>query len=501
MINEKSTGCLIKASSGTLLYLYVDNQRLYYTRKNDTGWTAPKPVDIQLIKYYSAVISSDDKIMILAYLYAKELWLYEFTDGNWNKHNIYKISSRFENIPFLKLVLNQGKIHMLFYVESILRSTKELLMHYMLETDTWNRVEPLKFVSSAAISPLDISTGNHGSLYLYYKREFRSKTAFYLRIFNESSRTWSDKILLFERPGKCRAFISLADRSDNIHLIWNEESLRKQVLYYKKISKNNLGGGITEEVPIYYTTLDIKYPALVSANMPACFWMVEAKALYCLLKRNSSGTFEIQRFSREKICPYTAIINDGTNNVSATLYGDGYPDFTWNIMNLPDMEHNTDNTDFTGIENNTNASAYAISMAAQEQYEEKSLAELESRMDDLYKALIQIEEYMKQKDMSLYQLSTQVKKLAFDVEQLRSKNTLYRSRVFSRPKTKPSVNRGRPQDQIGDQTIRTVAYGNIKEAKDREKTNEEAKDKHEEILLGNVSIIVNPKEETEDDKE
>lgn len=493
MVSEKGTGCLIKQASGTLWYYYIDDQRLYYSKRLEIGWTSPVPLDMQPVKYYSATVLNDDRIMILAYLKSRELWLYELANGEWHKRSIYRISSGFENITFLKLIFSQGRLHMFYYVESSLPTAKDKLIHYVLEAGTWKRPEPLKFVSGAAFSPLDIKADNHGGLYLFYKRELHGKTVFYLSIFDEGSLTWSEKNMLFERPGRCRSFSCLPDNSGHIHIIWNEESLGKQVLYYKKIDKNDIRGRITEDVPIYFSTQDIEHPMLVSAHKPACFWMEGTKALYCLLQRNSSGVYEIKRVEREKVCPYIVITNDGKSNEPINMYGDGYPGFTWNVQSLTEMDHNYENSNLADAdtENNAEAAAELVSPAAQEQYEEKSLAELESRLDNLYTALLQIKEYIRQKDMSLYQLSTQVKKLTFDIEQLRSKNALYKSRPFRRPKpAASSYSAGQAEVDVS-----------IADTMERDASNEEAKDGKEEIMLGNVSIIINPEDETGDDKE
>ncbi|HPT79336.1 MAG TPA: hypothetical protein PK830_09575 [Candidatus Atribacteria bacterium] len=492
MVSEKGAGCLIKQASGTLWYFFLDDQRLFYTKKLDAGWASPVSLDMHVIKYYSAILLNDDRIMILAYLSSKELWLYELAGGKWHKRSLYKISTGFENITFLKLVLSQGRLHMFYYIESSLPTAKDKLMHYMLDGDTWKRLEPLHFVSGASFSPLDIRSGDPAGLHLFVKRELHGTTAFFMSIFDESTMGWSEKHLLFERPGKCRSFSCLPDRTGYIHFVWNEESLRKQILYYKKIEKNDLDGRITEDVPIYYSTKEIRNPALVPASKPVCFWMEGTKALYCVLQRNSSGVYEVKSVDREKVCPYTYIIYDGYKNEPNIIYGDGYPGFDWNVLSLPDMNQGIENPDLAKTEDEGEAAiSEPVSSSAQEQHEEKKLAELESKLDDLYSALFQIKEYIRQKDMSLYQLSTQVKKLTFDIEQMRSKNIQYKSRT---------LRRSRPVTVIHSPGT-TEAHVSINDTEDKSTDGTEIQEGQEEIVLGSVSIIVNPEDEAEDDKE
>jgi len=130
--------------------------------------------------------------------------------------------------------------------------------------------------------------------------------------------------------------------------------------------------------------------------------------------------------------------------------------------------------------------------------------EINKRLDEFYTALYQIQDYIRQKDKSWFQIEAQIRKLTFEVEQARN----LRSKI---PRTWAAANTDAAEEEkIQDNKAETRAEnsseqeifadkyinGNDNNNSILKKTSLKNVDTGSgEIQLGNVSILINPEED------
>ncbi|HZK34349.1 MAG TPA: hypothetical protein VFD33_03460, partial [Bacillota bacterium] len=418
-MSDFKKGCLIKESTGALWYLHLKNQRLHYVYKQEKEWTSSKILDEFDFKSFVATHTSDNKVYILAYTYSKQLWLYEWDEAKWKRRNIKNISSKYENVTYISLKHAAGKLHLLFYIDNSLQKARVSLHQHVLSKGVLKSLDSLNFFSDDNVTPLNINIDIKNNLFFIYKRDFPDNSCFYISIYRQYTESWSKQAMLLKRLGLCEGFDSKLDKSGNLHLLWTEKSHKKQALLYKKLVHTNTGFDTGfKELILSTTNKNIGYLSLIATNQTSAFWMEEGKAFSSYIDASFREQPDIKVIDRQPVNPYfTTNVNHNNNNPSL-VFGDGYPAFKWNILDLIGNRP-FDKGREVQAENKNDSRL---------QYMQNTLEKIEQSISELYNGLNHLHEYMKERDKSIYSHSTQIKQLSFELEQLGK----------SRPRNKPA---------------------------------------------------------------
>lgn len=431
MINTGNS-YLIEESLGRQWYFTLNSRQLIeYSRRIEKSWTEPAQVDGQAVKLYTITIDMNDNIYVLAYNTSKQLICYEWKENQWYQRLLHSVSSRFENISYVEVLSTQANIHIFYYIENSLKRAQESLIHAYLKDGKWSSDVLMSFLTDQIVTPQIIRSDESGNLFCIYTRTIRDQTRCYYIFFDNKLNIWSKPGVLFQKPGECSEFNGQMDSIGYFHLVWIEKSACNYRINYKKINpiiKNNAAVSVC----IQDGTAQIETPCLRIGDQLHCFWIQDGNGM--VSKGDASG----QHWGVPKVITENPIakyykINKTLDSRTQTLpsLGDGYPSFNWtletilfnNRCDLPVQKQNEQK--YTAIKGHDKASKYEVSQSSNKFNQQianfqSQLNEFEKKLDNFHTALYQIQDYIQQKDKSSFQTEAQIRKLSFELEQLRS---------------------------------------------------------------------------------
>jgi len=471
---------LVEESLGKKWYFFLsDQQRIQYACNENGVWTEETPIDGQLVKTFSVTIDRNDKIYLLAYTLTKQLIYYEWDGSQWYQRLLYRITSRFENISRLLVLSTLSHIHLFYYIESSLKRAQESFVHAILEEGRWKSDVIMNFLTDQTVMPEMICSDYKGNLHCVYTKALRNRTQCYFIKYDNEHKIWTKPTLLFQRSGKCSGFNGFADPSNVLHMVWTEEIKEKYYLNYRRIDTEVLSFSGTH-VCIREATTPMLYPCIHSGNGYHCFWNQDGRSMASYADKTGLHWDKARDISDKELFPYIRIYKTLDSRTHTVLeLGDGYPGFKWSTSySIVEGQKSFESPDVDAKSNNKSNKEEQGSKQLDYQEEPSILEDIRllsekiekasSRMDDFYTALYQLQEYIRQKDKSFYQMDAQIRKLSFEIDQLRTSRTSNRIKVSS-----------------------------YTENEDTKETSENDDTGTEKIQLGNVSILVNPEEEAE----
>lgn len=519
--------CLVEESLGKQWYFTLtDQQIIEYSWKDGSGWTQPAQVDGQTVRQFSVTIDRNDKVCLLAYNNLKQLIYYEWNGQQWYHRLLYRVQSRFENISYLEILSTGDKIHIFYYIENALKRAQESLIHSYLEGEKWQSTVLMHFLTDQEVMLRLIQNDALGNLFGIYTRVVRNETRCYFIYYDNFHGSWSKPFTLFQQPGTCSGFDGHSDSSGSFHMVWVEKGGSEYRLNYRRI--NPAAPNVdTETVRILDETQQLHHPCVQAGNDLHCFWIQDGKGLVSRgssLGKNWDLPQELYKGSVKAYRKVTKTL-DGNAHFSLEL-GDGYPVFGWTLKTLLSGEkpkyheiEKSNPSNQIGLQKESRPVVmlnYSSSAERKDQTLLDSIDQVQARMDGFQReidemkdrlenfqdALYQLQDYIRQKDKSSFQKEAQIRKLAFELEQLQTLRTsapaicserdedLQEKKLISIEQPVP------PDEQKNMQTELPDKSDVLKEQLDQYKAPLKNIDLGSgEIQLGNVSIIINPDDE------
>lgn len=489
--------CLVEESLGIQWYFTLSEQQIMeYSRRDKGSWSEPKQVATRPVKLFSATIDRNDKLCLVAYNTSKQLMYYEWDGQQWYQRQLYQISSRFENITRLELLNGSNCLHLFYYIENALKIAHESLIHSYLDDTGWHSNVLMNFLTDQSVTPQLIQNDAKGNLFCVYTRIIRNQTRCSFIYFENAKAAWSKPSTLFQKPGICRDFAGLADSSGHLHMVWVEEAGSVYQLNYKKIEPAAVTGALPGTVCIFDGTVPIYSPSLYIGKELHCFWVQEKKGM--VSRSDSIGrTWEKPLLLFEgSLTAYrrVSVSLDGMTRIRTEI-GDGYPEFGWTLQillsedksGLDKKEIQKQGADLQ-MEKPLQASSLPIKeLNARMDAIHKEIDTLNRQLDELHTAIYQLQDYIRQKDRSAFHVEAQIRKLSFELEQIRSMRA-------------GAVRAGTEQHSLKENNDKAKQDASIEQ--ESEETGKPLKNVDTgsgEILLGNVSILINPDEHPEED--
>ena len=479
---SKEVGYLIKRSKGQLWYIFLKKQRLNYLIKQDQSWTRPELMDSCTYKYFVTCLGYDDSIYVLAYTYSKQLLLYIWSNNGWNKIHITSLSSKYEDINYISLKLVLGKLHILYFVNNSLQKARVSLKHYVLDNSVLIPLDSLNFFSDDRVMALNINSDDKGLIYFFYKRQLAKTFYLALSIYRKDKKTWSKEILLASSSRPVKDFDSKIGLGRDLHFLWSEVVDNQVSLYYKRATLEAIiNKRAIRSLRLFTISNTIEYLSLSTANEIGVFWMDQSRGFYYLISEEKPDKNNIRVIDYRPVSPYYLALNDKTKNNPILVIGDGFPVFKWNILELIDAKNNR-----LGKENKILERDNKLIKDLKLRLEKH-----EQLIEELYKAFENLNNTLKEKDKSIHRLNIKIKQLSFELEQMRSR---FADRKFKQEENKNVSIQKKDQstDQCKSYVIREVGEEEIQIFDDLTGSQED----REEINLGKVSIIINPKNES-----
>jgi hypothetical protein len=536
---ETGFSYLVEESLGKQWHFTLSSeQKIQYACRENGRWTEPVSIDNQSVKLFRAAIDKRDRIHLLAYTLSKQLIYYEWDGDQWYHRMLYRISSRFENISYLEVLSTAGSIHLLYYIENSLKRAQESFVHSYLDNGRWKSDILMNFLTDQIVVPQLACSDEKGNLYCIYTKTLRNQAHCYFIKFDNRNAIWSKPVVLFHKPVKCSSFNGFVDSAGIMHIIWQERAAQKYSLYYKKIDTEALNFS-SIEICIHEGNSPFLYPCISSGNGYHCWWIQDGKAMASHADHKGNHWDPPREITDKPLQPYIHVHKtlDGRSHSLLEL-GDGSPGFEWTMrrffadsQGIQDKQGQDAKTE--SLQQPSSRMEYRPDASVLQDLRElnEKVDKAAARMDEFYTALYQLQDYIRQKDKSFFQMDAQLRKLSFEVEQLRSARSSGRSRtssyvpVHTDEGMKLGIRSISEQEVSSNETAKSVSEMDVSSRTDTESAFEavESNGKHKpkdaapinendngdterallknidhgtgEIQLGNVSILINPEDE------
>jgi hypothetical protein len=514
-----------------------DQQKIQYACRENGQWSEKIPIDGKTVRFFSVTMDNQDRICLLAYTLGKQLIYYEWDGRQWYQRTVYRVSSRFEDISWLSVLSNASHVHLFYYIENSLKRAQESFVHSYSENGRWKSKVLLHFLTDQNATPQLVTNDKSGNLVCIYTKILRGHTQCCLIRFDNLQRIWSRPVTLFQKPDRCSNFNGTVDTDGLLHMIWCEDANPKYRLNYKKIDTNSRAPSSADpDVCIWEGPNPVQVPCIFSERGPHCFWIQGKKGMGSRKEPTDQHWETTREIPDQKLIPYLHITKtmDGASHTMMDL-GDGYPDFTWSAGN-PDSSIRENRPDGkkkaqqAGHRKKQDPEARAFPAPPDTSVQQdvrklsKKLDQNNARMDAFQHSLYEMQDHIRQKDKNFFQVNAQVRRLSFDMEQIRRESRRFPSSDLPvRPKTpsKDSIaaeaSKSPTDPESGNKGPDTEGKETEKQDTEEQKSemdtgrnpegnrpapdapeNENAEKEDEEIRLGNISIRINPEEEPDE---
>lgn len=504
------------------LFFLSSSKRIQYYKLGEEDKFQNNTVDSQPVRDFCATIDKNGTIRILAYTLTRQLLYYELINNRWERQVLERVYSRFQNISYISILSAANTIHILYYVESSLIKSAELLVHYYLQGGKWYGGPLWKFVSDEATTPqaafVDPKDNIH--IILTKQRKNGSHTLFHAR-FSSNSLSWAGPSLIHTFYGRCSQFQLFVNHDENIYIAWVEKTddiYRIKYLYQIKEDPNSTW----HEAILYQSPQQISFPTFIQTDELSCLWQ-ENKQLYQINSLDAGRSWSQ---------PYTAIEDyqeqfnllyfigrsrDKLPSHSTSIWTQGYPDikFVGLEQSMSEKSHYPEQTLQSDYDSKLEKIKSSLDFVNKELNKEikrnkTQIVNLSSQMEQLYSALYELQEQFKLRERAIFTIQTELKRLRFDIQKIyqRVRPT---PNVETVAASEPAVSQklDEPKDEQANDTPKNEQVNEDNKPDNRDtavqadvdvkqpQKSEETKEA-EIITLGNTTILINP-EDTDDE--
>ncbi|MFO7154364.1 MAG: hypothetical protein DIU64_005290 [Caldicoprobacter oshimai] len=531
---------VLKTSSGNRWHFFLSpEQSIVYSQsdpQSKIGTTAQNVLlDSQPVKDLAVTIDSSDNIHVLAYTVTNQLVYYWWNGLKWQRQTVEYIRSPAQNISYFTIMAYRDTIHILYYIKGSLRRGTEFLIHYRGNGNKWTRQRTWTFASDSLTTIENAFVDNLGNVHLLFSQQSNNQPSLLYSCFSPSFSSWTTPVTIYKPDRACSECYLYTDPRQRIYIIWKEKEGASHIIRYLSLRSALQPESDTQEAKVIYTGQDEPVlPTLLLLDQLYCLWEMKGD-IYCTTSQDGGNTWSIPRaipHAPSDIVTFFYYTSFDRPDLPPTLrlWGINYKE----VLDLS----------LSGSHATLNA---AIAQKKQDQqlpYSklEKRIAAIERQLENITSSIYAFQEQLLQNSKAMYFLEAMIKKLNFQVEQLRTNSkqsltnidTLHkekrpvptkqayqtsstpsssmddnatRSTSPSSPPIRPDSNElpsseGKQEDKQGITQPGVSAQlpqktGNSSQGTDNAQTpaTTQPKDTPHRITLGNVDIIINPQDE------
>ncbi len=529
------TGCVdksfvLKTSSGIRWHFFLSPEQSIVYSQSESGTTSQNlPLDSQPVKDLAATIDSSDNIHVLAYTVTNQLVYYRWNGLKWQRQTVEYIRSPAQDISYFTIMAYRDIIHILYYIKSTLKRGTEYLIHYRGNKNKWMRQRMWTFASDSLTTIEDTFVDNLGNVHLLFSQQSNNQPSLLYSCFSPSFSSWANPITVY-KPGhdysECHLY---ADSRQRIHIIWKEKEDTNHIIRYLSVRSGLQPESDAKEAKaIYIGQSEPIHPTLLLLDQLYCLWEMEGD-IYYTASQDGGNTWSAPR----------ALSRTPSDNVTFFYYTSfDRPDLPptlrlWGI----NYKEALDLSAPQAVSNTTIAHKKEDQQLAYSKLE-KRIAAIERQLENITSSIYAFQEQLLQNGKAMYFLEAMIKKLNFQVEQLRtsSKQPYHYTDMPQKekrpiPKQQAYQISSTPPSSIDDNTTRSTSPsslptrpgGNVLPSSEGKQPiaqpNDSAQPLHESqnssqgtgndqtpttaqsestpqrITLGNVDIIINPQDE------
>ena len=391
---------LLESPSGVLWNIYIDeDMHMVYSKKQNSSWSGAMPLDKFSIKSFSATIDMEDKVHIVAYTTTKQLIYYQWDGSQWLYSIMTTIRSRFQDIPFSKIVSDGDNVHVLYHVESALHRNKDVVYHYYGDGFNWQGGRIFSFPSEDNISIDSLYWYDKSYIDLYYSQKEDSKTLVYKSRFNKKNSLWGDPVPSFHIPLSLEKVQICVDDKKNEHLIGIHDEGDMYTLYY--IPRDG------KQIAVSSQPEPFTFPLITTLDRDIYMtWNIDDKILSSVLDKEREEFHRLRETHRNDmwLIDHVTVQSDGISYIRTS----------WkDIFSQTDVDDELKSYYYPKSDE--------IEILQRDIYSIKNqIVNFETQLDDLYSLFHTLKDYIMQYEKSLYQIQVSLKKQANEIAQIQN---------------------------------------------------------------------------------
>lgn len=528
---------VLKTSSGKRWHFFLSpQQHIMYSQLDsqaETGSTVESVLlDPQPVKDFAATIDSRDNIHVLVYSTTNQLVYYQWNGVKWQRQTVEYLRTPAQDISFFTIMAYRDTVHIMYYIRSSVRRGTEFLIHYRGNGNKWTRQRVWTFTPDSLTAIESAFIDSLGNVHLLFSQQSDHQLSLQYCCFSPSFSSWTHPITIYKLGRECSEFYLYADPHHRLHVVWKEKESSNHIIKYLSIRYALQPEHDTLEAKIIHTSQDQpNHPTLLLLDQLYCLWEVKGD-IYCAASQDGGNTWS----SPQKI-PHASSDNPTFFYYTSFERPDLPPTLRLWGINYKEV---LDLSDPQSKSNAATAQKKEGQQLASYSQLEKKVAAMEQQLENITSSIYAFQEQLLQNNKAMYFLEAMVKKLSFQIEQLR----IYSKQAFaytdiSQKEKKPALDKKQayqtsstpPPPMDGNSTHSTSPSSHSTFTDDNVSSPSEGKqlpqpratasspqeagngsqsgdvlqtttmvqttDSPNRITLGNVDIIINPQDEEE----
>lgn len=528
---------VLKTSSGERWHFFLSpQQHIMYSQLDsqaETGSTVESVLlDPQPVKDLAATIDSRDNVHVLAYTTINQLVYYQWNGVKWQRQTVEYLRTPAQDISFFTIMAYRDTVHIMYYIKSSVRRGTEFLIHYRGNGNKWTRQRVWTFTPDSLTAIESAFIDSLGNVHLLFSQQSDHQLSLQYCCFSPSFSSWTHPITIYKLGRECSEFYLYADPHHRLHIVWKEKENSNHIIKYLSIRYALQPEHDTLEAKVIHASQDQPiHPTLLLLDQLYCLWEVKGD-IYCAASQDGGNTWS----SPQKI-PHASSDNPTFFYYTSFDRPDLPPTLRLWGINYKEV------LDLSGPRSKSTAATAqkkeGQQLASYSQLEKK-VAAMEQQLENITSSIYAFQEQLLQNNKAMYFLEAMVKKLSFQIEQLR----IYSKQAFaytdiSQKEKKPALDKKQayqtsstpPPPMDGNSTHSTSPSSHPMFTDDNVSSPSEGKqlpqpratasppqeagngsqsgdvlqtttmvqttDSPNRITLGNVDIIINPQDEEE----
>lgn len=416
LVSDKSF--VLKASSGNIWHFSVSPEHnLVYSQSDSQtsiGTTVQNVLlDSQPVRDLAATIDSSDNIHVLTYTTTNQLVYCRWDGLKWQRQTVEYIRSPAQDISYFTIMAHRDSIHIIYYIKGLLRRGTESLVHYRGNGNKWTRQRIWTFASDSLTSIEDTFIDNLGNVHLLFSQQSNNQPLLLYSCFSPSFSSWSSPITIYEPNCQFSECYLYAKPRDRIHIICKEKEGTNYTIRYLSL-KNALPPirDTQEAKSIYQGQDEPVHPTLLLSDQLYCLWKMKGD-IYCTTSHDGGNTW-----SSPRIIPHAQ--SDSITFFYYTSFDRPHLPPTLRLWGI-NYKEAIDLSAPQAIQNTTIVQKKEDQQLIYSRLE-KRIATIERQLENITSNIYAFEEQLLQSRKVMYFIETMIKKLNFEVEQLRANN-------------------------------------------------------------------------------
>lgn len=526
---------VVKTSSGDRWRFFLSpEQNIMYSQLDSPGETGSTDrgvlLDSQQVKDLAVTIDSGDNIHVLAFTTTGQLVYYQWNGIKWQRQTVEYLRNPAQDIPYFSILAYRDTVHIMYHIKGLLRRGTEFLIHYLGNGNKWTRQKVWTFPADSLTAIETAFVDSLGNLHMLFIQQADHQSRLLYSCYSPSFSSWSNPITVYRPDCECSDFCLYAETHHRLHILWQEKHDDSYAIKYLSLKYALQPEYDTPDAKILYSGRDQPtHPTLLLLDRLYAIWEMKGD-IYCVASQDGGSSWSSPR----KI--------SGVSSGSPTF-------FYYTSFDIPDLPPTLGlwGIDYREVLPLSSPRALNITTAQKGEVQQSSYGHLEKRIsameqqvENMASSIYALQEQLLQNNKAVYFLEAAIKKLNFQIEQLRSnrrqavayadlpqkenkpvphREQAHQTRSVSESPVDTRSEHGTsasqlpvPPDGNGFQSSRdkrpshsSASASPLQETQTGPKGTDDAhastamqsKDTPNRITLGNVDIIVNPQDEEE----